>query len=523
MCEDHNTTDELRELLAALREDVITDVQAERLTALLRDDAEARRTYIRYMAIAAYFRGSSADRPGKKAADEERPVVAAVLPTSIGDLGRLPPALAPWSGFALSYAAAAVIVGIGLLVGWACQVSAPQIERREFADKNLRPTPPPLPIETQKLFVGRITGMVECRWADPHDAPIGFDRIPKGRKYALVAGLMEITYDTGAKVILEGPCEYAVESKIGGHLTLGRATARVDKKANGGGKKEQREGGPSEHFFVRTPTATVTDLGTEFGVEVDKSGASRAHVFQGKVELRVTAQGAAAEVVSLIENQSARVDVAANHAVRVTGEQAQPREFVRTMPRRERIKLFNTGVNLKIGQPDPHWQVVARSDQPNFSPKQAVVTEAGYSMWLANQSDRSQWISVVGGESTAPDGAVCTFRTTFELNGVRPATAILHGWFAVDNHIRAIRLNGRSNPVPKHGYEEFGRFHSFSVERGFVEGVNVLEFDVENGVDRRTERLPSPFGLLIELEGSVLSTWPGAAAEMSRLNRAAER
>ena len=42
----------------------------------------------------------------------------------------------------------------------------------------------------------------------------------------------------------------------------------------------------SQLFSVRTPTAVVTDLGTEFGVEVDKSGATRSYVFRGKVELR---------------------------------------------------------------------------------------------------------------------------------------------------------------------------------------------------------------------------------------------
>jgi hypothetical protein len=530
MYEDRDTADELRELLAALREDVITDAQAERLTALLRDNAEARRTYIRYMAIAAYFRGGTtgaglADQRGTAATDGELPVVAASLPLGADGFSRFPPALAPWSGFALSYAAAAVIVGIGLLVGWACQVSAPQIERREFVGKSARPAAPPLLVEAEKTFVGRITGMVDCRWADPHNAPVGFDRIPAGRKCALLSGLLEITYDAGAKVILEGPCDYTVNSKTGGYLALGKATARVDKKAKGeGGKREQRESHRSDCFFVRTPTATVTDLGTEFGVEVDTSGASRAQVFQGKVELRVNDRNAtAAKVVSLSENQSARVDVGGNPVVAVSGERDRAGEFVREMPRRERIKLFNTGVNLKMGEADPHWQVVTRSDQPNFKPRQAVVTEAGCSMWLANQSDRSQWISLLGGDSVVPNGVVCTFRTTFELNGVRLATAILHGWFAVDNHIGAIRLNGHDMPVPKHGREEFGRFHSFSVERGFVEGVNVLEFDVENWVERQAAMRPSPMGLLVELEGSVLSTWPGAAAKVSHLKRVTER
>ena len=74
-----------------------------------------------------------------------------------------------------------------------------------------------------------------------------------------------------------------------------------------------------------------------------------------------------------------------------------------------------------------------------------------------------------------------TFRTTFNLKGMRPSTAFLHGRFVVDNHVRAIRLNGHEIPVPRHGYEEFGFFHGFSSDRGFVEGINVLEIEVENG------------------------------------------
>ncbi len=38
MSESRDTADEMRELLAALREDVITDAQAERLVELLRGD-----------------------------------------------------------------------------------------------------------------------------------------------------------------------------------------------------------------------------------------------------------------------------------------------------------------------------------------------------------------------------------------------------------------------------------------------------------------------------------------------------
>ena len=60
-----------------------------------------------------------------------------------------------------------------------------------------------------------------------------------GDKYALASGLMEITYDTGAKVILQGPVTYEVESKDGGYLSVGKLTARLEKKAEGGRRKAE--------------------------------------------------------------------------------------------------------------------------------------------------------------------------------------------------------------------------------------------------------------------------------------------
>ncbi len=345
-----------------------------------------------------------------------------------------------------------------------------------------------------------------------------------GRRFKLLSGLLEISYDSGARVILEGPCDYAVESKTAGFLSLGRVTARVE------AKKQKPEATPaptddrSGRFVVHTPTATITDLGTEFGVEVDQSGASQTHVFQGKVEMRANGEKDAANgPISLTESQSASVGAGQDVLVLVTRKAAHPESFVREIPKRVRIKLFNTGVNAAVGSPDQHWQVVARTDERGFQPRPAVVTEAGGSMWLVNQVDRSQWISLTGGESMAPNSVTYTFRTTFELAGVRPATAVVHGWFAVDNHLRAIRLNGRPVPVPKHGQEEFGFFHPFSIDRGFVEGVNVIEFDVDNGVDHQAARLTSPMGLLVELEGSVLSARPVPAARTTHREKATKK
>ena len=63
-------------------------------------------------------------------------------------------------------------------------------------------------------------------------------------------------------------------------------------------------------FTIKTPTATVTDLGTEFGVEVDGAGATDSLVFVGSVKVNTVVgdgQKQAGEL-TLIENQSARVE-----------------------------------------------------------------------------------------------------------------------------------------------------------------------------------------------------------------------
>ncbi len=456
--------------------------------------------------------------------------------------------LYPFGSFVFSYAAAVVIVGIGLLLGWAYQVSTPRPDQRE----SVRLVPPPKStekrFEPKLVFVGRVTDMVECRWANPKRGMVHYARVPLGAKYALASGLMEISYDNGARVILQGPCTYQVNSPAGGYLWQGRLTARVGERGESRGEREKVAANqhsvvsiqqsafsnhhsafnnqqspsplsslPSPLFTVRTPNARVADLGTEFGVEVDASGMSTAHVYEGKVEVMAVGGNAdGSNPIRLKKDQSARVEVGRDRVARVVRQSGRPSPFVRQMPKRVRIKAFNTGLNLKEGKSDPRWQLVARGDKPKFKPRAAVVVNTAGTPYLLNQADRSQWISATSDMSPLPNGVVYTFRTSFDLKGMRPSTAVLHGRFAVDNHVRAIRLNGGEIPVPRHGYEEFGFFHGFQSDRGFVEGTNVLEVDVENGEEGSdpSRTSSSPMGLLVELDVSAMSAWPEAPARM---------
>jgi hypothetical protein len=182
-------------------------------------------------------------------------------------------------------------------------------------------------------IVGRITGMADCQWADPSTQAINGAYVRLNRKYALASGLMEITYDTGAKVVLQGPVTYEVESPAGGYLSVGRLTARLEKKSEVRGQRaepaDQKSEIASRKFVVRTPTALVTDLGTEFGVEVSRDGVTEAHIFSGRVTLAPWGQDRAEGTPQLLQAGSAGRVGGVNH--RVSTIAINEKQFVRRL------------------------------------------------------------------------------------------------------------------------------------------------------------------------------------------------
>ena len=246
------------------------------------------------------------------------------------------------TGWPIAYLIATVVVGIGIAVAAITYVSEPAqvVQPSGIVPSNRSPLP---------CVVGRITGMADCHWAglggrvqglgfgrdsgenDPKDLKSETRKLKSpvllGDRLSIQSGLLEITYDTGAKVILQGPVIYDVESTNGGFLPVGKLTGRVETEAGRG-------------FCVRTPTAMVTDLGTEFGVEVDVQGRTTSRVFRGRVELRTISANKKATFDARILNaeESARVessgDPTIGNRVIVLTPAATPTDFVRSISKR---------------------------------------------------------------------------------------------------------------------------------------------------------------------------------------------
>ncbi len=119
--------------------------------------------------------------------------------------------------------------------------------------------------ESSTVTVAKLTNSYQTKWAFEPDENL------HDIEYYLLSGLAEIEFNDGAKIILEGPANFKLESANGATLNLGKLSARVPEKAIG--------------FTVKTPNASIVDLGTEFTLHVKKNKSSDVYVFAGEVEI----------------------------------------------------------------------------------------------------------------------------------------------------------------------------------------------------------------------------------------------
>ena len=171
------------------------------------------------------------------------------------------------------------------------------------------------------------------------------------------------------------------------------------------------------------------------------------------------------------------------------------------------IFIFNTGVDVfgsvladgTVG--DPHYSLFA---VPSGTTDIRVRTSAGgYPVgggaWLGDDG-LSAWIGPNNNSLVAGIGGVYDYRTTFDLTGLDPLSATLIGQWATDDLAVDILINGVSTGNSSAGYN---LWTSFSINSGFVSGVNTIDFVVRNlGNDVTFDPL-NPTGLRVEITGTA--------------------
>jgi hypothetical protein len=293
---------ELNELCGAVVDGTLTDAQRARLTALLRESEAARRFYVRALGQSASLHTYAAEMHAEA---PDAPVPPKAFRLSPWWLGVFP-------------AAAALLLGF-----WFLAQPAPH------------GTDDALAVET----VARLTGAKHTQWTSPALTPGA--RLARSQALELGAGLAEITFDSGARVVLEGPASLTVDSAWSAVLRRGALKASVPLEAIG--------------FRVSSPAVEVVDLGTEFTMIADSRGAAEVLVLKGEVE--AAPRGAAeADTILLRQNEARRFEAGS-----VSDVSDSEKKFARFAPPLA-LDYFSAAVNYVHWSFDEAAGPVARAD-----------------------------------------------------------------------------------------------------------------------------------------------------------------
>ncbi|QOV90938.1 FecR domain-containing protein [Humisphaera borealis] len=301
---DISSDDELLELIAALQQDLLTDNDAERLSAKLKASDRAVDIYIRLMYTHADLRwrmggverlglrdevaGEAVERDERDARVEPSKDVFQQtifgLPALSGDDNRdeapsisppissLPRERANWWNTRrrlLAGVAALIVVGtatIAILLG------------------------------ARPAVVATLESATNATWNAGSARFYPGERLREGAVLDLAKGSISLKFLNGVEVSLKGPSRIDVTSAEAVEMRSGWLRAHVPAQAVG--------------FTVRTEFVEIVDLGTEFSVVATPDTAVEVKVLDGTVEARPTPQAGGGAAVSLVTGQMATVDAA---------------------------------------------------------------------------------------------------------------------------------------------------------------------------------------------------------------------
>ena len=176
------------------------------------------------------------------------------------------------------------------------------------------------PTIAREATVPRVIAADDAVWTPGTGALEVGRTVPAGRHLRLTRGLIEIACGQTTCVV-EGPAVFSLVGPRSLWLDRGRVAVAVGEAAS-----SRPPGQPA--FVVRTPSTTVSDLGTRFGIAVDAWGRTEVHVFEGLVEC---------DARGFLLSRSQQVSAGEAAAVTWNGSlsplaEAVPKQFARALP-----------------------------------------------------------------------------------------------------------------------------------------------------------------------------------------------
>lgn len=420
---------ELTELCNALADDRLSEAQRARLNEVLAASEEARVFYVRFAGLNA----SLCDYAGEAQTEAPAPPKPKVI--------RHP--MAWWAG--IGAIAASIVIALNLS---------------------------PKPTTEEPPSVAWLTGAKDARWSDASGPQPG-DAIERGRHLELQSGLAEVTFDSGARVVLEGPASLDVDSAWAASLKSGALTASAPSEAAG--------------FRVANPAVAVTHLGGDVRIEADHAGGAEVVALDGSAE---TATPGRAEKL-LLKSKQAR---------RFSGGSAMPvADLDKKLSRfAERARLDRKGRPVKLTQGAnartvAFWVRVPKDATPG---QQAEI--AGFGHKKANPL-RVAW------NTTPESGLLGALRTDLDGQSIVGRTSLRDGQW---HHVAVMIVGGKkSGRIELKQYVDGRLEGSTMLARRKFEGGDAREFvHVGGELDKVTfaDRPLTPFELRTLIETDAL-------------------
>jgi hypothetical protein len=280
--------DELQRLIAARAELEMDAGQAARLQELITTNPQARRLYIQYMLDSFSLHWW--------AACEHNPLMIGERPTGSAGLDlNAAEKQSPGSPASCAKAPLPIVLDLPTSPTPSSQVNSPLgffsgivrhvFEFGRFSTLSRAAAVMLLTIATgvtALLFVSR-PALPTIDSAEPVVATLSVESSPlEMRTIRLDSGTTRLTLPKVGHVVIEGPAKFDLIGLMRARLSYGRIKVRVTEKTGLG-------------FVVETPYGEITDLGTEFGVDLTEQGKAGLVVFEGAVDLRVAKKQPAAD------------------------------------------------------------------------------------------------------------------------------------------------------------------------------------------------------------------------------------
>ena len=181
----------------------------------------------------------------------------------------------------------------------------------------------------QPVEIATVTNSMNTSLSTGEELTDGLRLIKSDSVFRLKRGLLELTYDCDARLVIESPATFSVVSGKSIKLDSGRIYLKaLSREAKG--------------FTVITPNSDVVDLGTEFGVLVDQNGISEVHMTSGSASLRSKVHQKQQVVQTLTAGNAGRVD----YTGKITGIDIRKTEFARSFNQKNGVVWRGQDLNL---------------------------------------------------------------------------------------------------------------------------------------------------------------------------------